>query len=186
MNKKKAVLKYKPNDFDILEEGDHVICAVSKKIILLENLNYWNVELQEAYYSPIEAKKKYVCQNQIKKGLAGVKDSINYIKNNFSIALMIDQRVSEGNKLPFFDHLALTTTLPAQMALKFKLDIVPIYIARKTNDNFEIEIYDPIKNFSNDDYESNKLNISIKLNKILEEMISRDPGQWIWTHNRWK
>jgi KDO2-lipid IV(A) lauroyltransferase len=88
--------------------------------------------------------------------------------------------------LPFFDHLALTTTLPAQMALKFKLDIVPIYIARKTNDNFEIEIYDPIKNFSNDDYESNKLNISIKLNKILEEMISRNPGQWIWTHNRWK
>ncbi len=131
-------------------------------------------------------RKKYVCQNQIKKGLAGVKDSINYIKNNFSIALMIDQRVSEGNKLPFFDHLALTTTLPAQMALKFKLDIVPIYIARKTNDNFEIEIYDPIKNFSNDDYESNKLNISIKLNKILEEMISRNPGQWIWTHNRWK
>tara|TARA_B100000795_G_C22482067_1_gene317017 strand:+ start:184 stop:378 length:195 start_codon:yes stop_codon:yes gene_type:complete len=64
MNKKKAVLKYKPNDFDILEEGDHVICAVSKKIILLENLNYWNVELQEAYYSPIEAKKKY---EEIKK-----------------------------------------------------------------------------------------------------------------------
>ena len=64
MNKKKAVLKYKPNDFDILEEGDHVICAVSKKIILLDNLNYWNVELQEAYYSPIEAKKKY---EEIKK-----------------------------------------------------------------------------------------------------------------------
>jgi len=131
-------------------------------------------------------RKKYVCQNQIKKGLAGVKDSIHYIKNNFSIALMIDQRVSEGKRLPFFDHLALTTTLPAQMALKFKLDIVPIYITRKKNDNFEMEIYDPIKNFNNDDHESNKLNISLKLNKILEEMISRDPGQWIWTHNRWK
>jgi hypothetical protein len=59
MSKKKAILKYKPNAFDILEEGDHVICAVSKKVILLENLNYWNVELQEAYYSPIEAKIKY-------------------------------------------------------------------------------------------------------------------------------
>jgi|TARA_B110000444_G_scaffold251213_1_gene278725 hypothetical protein len=59
MNKKKALLKYKPNTFDILEEGDHVICAVSKKIIPLENLNYWNVELQEAYYSPLEVKKKY-------------------------------------------------------------------------------------------------------------------------------
>ncbi len=59
MNKKKAVIKYKPNTFDVLEEGDYVICAISKKIIPLENLNYWNVELQEAYFSPIEAKIKY-------------------------------------------------------------------------------------------------------------------------------
>ena len=131
-------------------------------------------------------RKKYICQHQIKKGLAGVKDSIKYIKNNFSIALMIDQRVSEGKRLPFFENMALTTTLPAQMALKFNLDIVPIYIARKKNDNFEMEIYEPIKTIHNSDSESSKLNISIKLNKILEEMITRDPGQWIWTHNRWK
>ena len=131
-------------------------------------------------------RKKHVCQNQIKKGLGGVKDSINYIKNNYSIALMIDQRVSEGKRLPFFGHMALTTTLPAQIALKFNLDIVPIYIARKTNDNFEMEIYNPIKIRNNNDSVSSKLNVSIKLNKILEEMISRDPGQWIWTHNRWK
>jgi len=131
-------------------------------------------------------RKKHVCQNQIKKGLAGVKDSIYYIKNTFSIALMIDQRVSEGKRLPFFDHMALTTTLPAQLALKFNLDIVPIYLARDINDNFEMEVYEPIKVLNNNDAETNKLNISIELNKILEEMISRDPGQWIWTHNRWK
>jgi len=131
-------------------------------------------------------RRRYICPNQIKKGLAGVKDSINYIKKKFSIALMIDQRVSEGKKLPFFDHMALTTTLPAQIALKFNLDIVPIYITRKTDNNFEIEVYEPIKVTDNDDTETSKLNISIKLNKILEEMISRDPGQWIWTHNRWK
>ena len=59
MNKKKAVLKYKPNAFEVLEEGDHVVCAVSKKQITLENLNYWYVDLQEAYYSPVEAKIKY-------------------------------------------------------------------------------------------------------------------------------
>ena len=131
-------------------------------------------------------RKKYICRNQIKKGLAGVKESINYLKNNFSVALMIDQRVSEGKRLPFFEHMALTTTLPAQMALKFNLDIVPIYIARKKNDSFQIEIYNPLKIINKDDNETNKLNISIKLNKILEEMISRDPGLWIWTHNRWK
>jgi hypothetical protein len=59
MNKKKAVLKYKPNTFEVIKDGDHVICTISKKIILLENLNYWNVELQEAYYSPLEAKIRY-------------------------------------------------------------------------------------------------------------------------------
>jgi len=59
MNKKMAVLKYKPNAFEVLKEGDHVICAISKKQIPLENLNYWNVELQEAYYSPMEVKTKY-------------------------------------------------------------------------------------------------------------------------------
>ena len=131
-------------------------------------------------------RKKYICPNQIKKGLVGVKDSIIYIKNNFSIALMIDQRVSEGKNLPFFEHMALTTTMPAQIALKFGLEIVPIYIARQADDKFEMEIYEPIKFQKNNGTETNKLNISIKLNKILEEMISQDPGQWIWTHNRWK
>ena len=131
-------------------------------------------------------RKKYICRNQIKKGLVGVKDSIQYIKNNFSVALMIDQRVSEGKNLPFFEHMALTTTMPAQMALKFDLDIVPIYISRNLTNNFEMEIYEPIKILKNEDVEANKLNISIQLNKILEKMISRDPGQWIWTHNRWK
>jgi|TARA_B110000967_G_C18561071_1_gene400158 hypothetical protein len=59
MNKKKAVLNYKPNTFEIKEEGDHVVCAISKKKITLEELNYWNVELQEAYYSPVEAKIRH-------------------------------------------------------------------------------------------------------------------------------
>ena len=59
MDKKKAILKYKPNNFEVIEEGDYVICSVSKKKITLENLNYWNVELQEPYYSPVEANEKY-------------------------------------------------------------------------------------------------------------------------------
>ena len=131
-------------------------------------------------------RKKYICKNQIKKGLAGVKNTINYIQNNFSIALMIDQRVSEGKKLPFFEHMALTTTLPAQLATKYQLQIVPIYISRNKNDEFEMEIFEPITSTNKENSETNKLNLSIKLNKITEQMISRDPGQWIWTHNRWK
>ena len=59
MIKKKAVLKYLPNNFEVIEDGDHVICSVSKKEIPLKKLNYWNVDLQEAYFSPIEAKIRY-------------------------------------------------------------------------------------------------------------------------------
>ncbi len=131
-------------------------------------------------------RRTYICKNQIKKGLAGVKSAINYIQNNFSIALMIDQRVSEGKRLPFFESMALTTTLPSQLAAKYQLDIVPIYIARDEHDNFEMEVYEPIKILNKEDPEMKKLNLTIKLNKIAEQMISKDPGQWIWTHNRWK
>ena len=59
MKKKKAKLIFKHNSFDIIEDGDYVLCAVSGKEIMLKNLNYWNVELQEAYYSPIEVNLKF-------------------------------------------------------------------------------------------------------------------------------
>ena len=64
MFKTKAKLKFKANSFDVLEPGDHVICAVSNKKIPLNDLNYWNIELQEAYYSPKEVKIRF---DQIKK-----------------------------------------------------------------------------------------------------------------------
>ena len=59
MEKIKAKLKFLANTFEVVEKGDYVVCAVSKKKIALENLNYWNVELQEAYFSPAEVKKRY-------------------------------------------------------------------------------------------------------------------------------
>ena len=127
-------------------------------------------------------RKKYVCENQIKKGRGGVKDSIEYIKKNHSVALMIDQRVSEGERVSFFNEEALTTTLPAQLALKYNLNIVPIYIERKTNDYFEMEVFEPIDSLK---YKS-KLDITKKLNEIIENMIIKNPSQWIWTHDRWK
>ena len=131
-------------------------------------------------------RRTFVCKDQVKKGLAGVKSAINYIHNNFSIALMIDQRVSEGKRLPFFENMALTTTLPAQLATKYQLDIVPIYISRTASNNFEMEIFDPIKTASEESFETQKLDLTIELNKIVEKMVSKNPGQWIWTHNRWK
>ena len=58
MHKKLAKLRYLPNNFQIIEKGDYVVCAISGKKINLDNLNYWNVELQEPYFSYVEASKK--------------------------------------------------------------------------------------------------------------------------------
>ena len=127
-------------------------------------------------------RKKYICKNQIKKGLNGVREAIEYIKKNHSIALMIDQRVSEGDKINFFGKAALTTTLPAQLAIKFNLDIIPVFIERTDSGNFILEFKDIIKT----NQFSDKILLTKKLNEILEQMIKQNPHQWIWTHNRWK
>ena len=84
-------------------------------------------------------RKKYVCKNQIKKGINGLRETIEYIKKNYSIALMIDQRLSEGDKINFFGKPASTTTLPAQLAFKYNLPIIPVFIQRINGENFQIE-----------------------------------------------
>jgi KDO2-lipid IV(A) lauroyltransferase len=127
-------------------------------------------------------RKKYVCKNQIKKGINGVRNAIEYIKKDYSIALMIDQRVTEGEKINFFGKPAFTTTLPAQLAIKYDLKIIPVFIERTRSNKFKIEFLNAIKP---KDFK-NKLALSEKLNKIIEKMIIKNPNQWIWTHNRWK
>ena len=127
-------------------------------------------------------RKKYICRKQIKKGISGTKEILKYFKSGTSVAIMIDQRVSQGIKSPLFNKEALTTTIPAQFVKKFNCNIVPVYIERKKNENFIIEIMKPL-NFKNDDTIES---ITLKLNQILESMILKNPHQWIWSHNRWK
>ena len=127
-------------------------------------------------------RRKYICKKQIKKGIGGLKKLINLKKKNYSTALMIDQRVSEGILSNFFNEKALTTTIPAQLVKKFNIPVVPVYIERVKDINFKIIINDPIKFSENDTVES----ITEKLNLTLEKMIIKKPGQWIWSHNRWK
>ncbi len=127
-------------------------------------------------------RKKFICKNQIKKGVNGVRESIDYLKKNHCLALMIDQRVSEGKEVDFFNQAALTTTLPAQLSIKFNLDIIPVFIERDKDNNFQIEFQEKIV----PSYFKNKIDLTRKLNNVLENMIKKNPNQWIWTHNRWK
>ena len=127
-------------------------------------------------------RKKHICRNQIKKGISGTKQLLSFFKKGSSIALMIDQRVSQGIKSKFFGQEALTTTIPAQFQKKFHCDIVPIYIERIKKTNFKLIIHKPLNYNHGDTIES----ITANLNIVLEKMILKNPGQWIWSHNRWK
>ena len=127
-------------------------------------------------------RKKYICKNQIKKGMRGTKQLLSFFKNNHSIALMIDQRVSQGIKSNFFKQEAYTTTIPAQFVKKFNCKIVPIYVERINKINFKLTISKPLE-YSD---ESTIEDITLDLNHVIEKMILKNPDQWIWTHNRWK
>ena len=140
--------------------------------------------LNNIFLNPLmeNIRKKYICHKQIKKGISGTKEILKHFKSGTSIALMIDQRVTEGTKTLFFNKEALTTTIPAQFVKKFNCKIIPIYIERKNNEKFILEIMNPL------DFENSQTieNITLKLNQSLEKMIIKNPNQWIWSHNRWK
>ena len=196
---------FKKNNSHINTEGEEnlLIKTLNEKPVIFVSGHFANYELMSmeitkknislaTIYRPLNniflnpfmeyLRKKYVCKNQIKKGIKGVREVIEYVKKKHSIALMIDQRVSEGEKLNFFGKPAFTTTLPAQLSKKYNLDIIPVFIKRDEKNIFKIEFQKRInpKNFKS------KLELTKELNRVLEKMIVRNPNQWIWTHNRWK
>ena len=127
-------------------------------------------------------RKKYLCKNQIKKGISGTKELLYFFKKKTSIALMIDQRVSQGIKSDFFNQKAFTTTIPAQFVKKFRCKVVPVYIERVKDVNFKLTIHEPKVYSEKETIES----ITLDLNHLLEKLILKNPDQWIWSHNRWK
>jgi len=127
-------------------------------------------------------RKKYICKHQIKKGTSGVRELLRLYKKGYSIALMIDQRVSQGIKSKFFNEQAFTTTIPAQFIKKFNCKVVPIYIERHNGTNFNIKVEKPMEFSKNSSIEK----ITRELNIWLERAILKNLGQWIWSHDRWK
>ena len=197
------IFKKKDTHIEILGEENLINILENKKPVIFVSGHFANYELMSmeitkkqiklaTIYRPLNnfflnpfmeyLRKKYVCKNQIQKGIKGVRKAIEYLKNDYSVALMIDQRVSEGEKINFFGKQAFTTTLPAQLAIKFNLGIVPVFIERKKNEKFTIEFFREIKSSSYKD----KKELTEKLNDVLEKMIKRNPSHWTWTHNRWK
>ena len=176
---------------------------IEKKNVIFVSAHFNNFELMAmeieknginlaAIYRPLNNKflnhtmenirKNYICKIQIKKGMSGSREILKFIKQGYSIALMIDQRVSEGISSNFFNRKAMTTTIPASLVKKFNIDIVPVYIERTKKYSFRIAFHNPI-NFKG---EKSVEKITNELNKVVEKMIIKNPEQWIWTHDRWK
>ena len=191
---------------DIIQvEGQEILDQIKKdkKPVIFISGHFNNFELMAmhieksginlaAIYRPLNNKflnfvmekirESYICKKQIKKGISATKQLLSFFKNGTSIALMIDQRVSQGIRSNFFKHEAYTTTIPAQFVKKFKCKVVPIYIQRIKDVNFKISVSKPLE-YSEDE---SIASITLDLNNLLEKMILKNPEQWIWSHNRWK
>ena len=155
----------------IIERAGVNLCAIYRPL---------NNKMVNSIMEPL--RKKFICKRQIKKGISGVRDSSKFFKQGYSIAMMIDQRVSEGEKINFFNYPALTSTIPAQFVKKFKCKIQPVHIERYDEVFFRVTFDEKITFKPNADENS----ISLELNKWLEKKIRKNPTQWIWSHDRWK
>ena len=197
--------RYQKENENIIIEGKEILKDIKRnnqKVVFISghfsNFELMAMEIEKAginlaaIYRPLnniflnflmeKIRKNYICKKQIKKGIGGVKELVKLNKEGYSTALMIDQRVSEGIKLTFFNEEAFTTTIPAQLVKKFKTPVVPIFIERYEGIKFKMIIHKPLNFLNNDSTED----ITLKLNKILEKMIIENPQYWIWSHNRWK
>ena len=197
--------RYQKQNDNIIVEGREILEDIQKnnqKVVFISghfsNFELMAMEIEKtginlaAIYRPLnnfflnflmeKIRKKYICKNQIKKGIGGVKELLKLNKKGYSTALMIDQRVSEGIKSTFFNQEAFTTTIPAQLVKKFSTPVVPIFIERFDHIKFKMKVHKPLNFLDSDSTEK----ITLELNKILEKMILENPKHWIWSHNRWK
>ncbi len=163
------------NNFELMameiERAGINLCAIYRPL----NNPFLNIIMENI-------RKNYICKNQIKKGKSGTRDLLNFFKKDFSVALMIDQRVSEGEDIDLFNRSAKTTTIPAQLVKKYGCSIISVYIERVKNYHFKLYFNKPVKFDDNLSHQQ----ITLELNKILEKMILKNPDQWIWSHDRWK
>ena len=129
--------------------------------------------------------RKFITKNQFPKGISGTKEILNFLKNKGSIAMLVDQKLSNGVKTKFFGLNSMTTSTPAVLSLKYGYPVIPIKVKRVGGVNFKIEFFDQIEIDKTGDSEMDVLNFTNKINLFLENMISENPEEWFWLHNRW-
>lgn len=116
----------------------------------------------------------------ILKGREGSKNLIRVFQQHQNLGILLDQRLSEGEKLPFFGRDAYTPVVPSRLAEKFGALLIPVQVERLKGVRFRITYHKPLK------LEEDFLKTSLKINETFEEWIAQRPDQWLWFHNRWK
>ena len=156
-----------------IKEVDHLVGAVFR-----ESNNYffnkWMIQ-----------KRKLITEYQFPKGPSGVKEILNFLKNNGSVAMLVDQKLSNGVKVKFFGQNAMTASTPASLSLKYGYPVIPLRVKRKDNVNFEVEFFNKIEIDRTGDLEIDTLTFTKEINSFLEKIITENPEEWFWLHNRW-
>ena len=124
-------------------------------------------------------------EEQIPKGAAGVRRTFSLLRKGGAICLLVDQRTSEGIKVPFFGREAFTTPAPAALALKLGAVIVPVSNERREGAHFHVRAYPIIEPPNTGDVDRDLLEITSAMTRFIEDRVREHPGQWLWIHKRW-
>jgi len=126
------------------------------------------------------------CNAMFPKGPKGSVRMMSALKRKESIALLVDQKMNEGIAVPFFGREAMTAPAVAQLALRFKLPIIPARVMRTQGCHFVAAAYPPLDVPRTGDEEADIRAIMLAINKLLENWICEYPEQWLWIHRRWE
>jgi KDO2-lipid IV(A) lauroyltransferase len=129
----------------------------------------------------INQQRKFPKINLIKKGKSGVRQIIRALQEKRCVGMLIDQRTDDGIIVPFLGLAAKTTAAPANIALKYKRDIILSRVVRTNGAHYRVDFFAPIKFNPQDTAEK----IMTKVNNYLEKWVREHPEQWFWVHNRW-
>ena len=133
----------------------------------------------------VAQRKKFVCANQIPKGPKGVRALIDVVRSKHLVAMLVDQRMSDGVEVPFFGIPSMTPAAPAQLSLRHQVPIVPASIERIKGPRFVMRLYEPIEFINTGNRERDIKETMTRVNLVLEKIIRAKPQEWLWLHRRW-
>lgn len=133
----------------------------------------------------VRRKRKILNVSMIQKGKEGAPELIKTIKSRKNILLLQDQKMNEGPLIPFLGKNARTSDSIPKIARQYNYVLVPVFVKRKPNSHFEIHVGDLIDYSNTDNKDNDIIEITTIMNDKISEWITKNPGEWLWQHQRW-